>query len=174
MTAEQRFTVTYDAAVATVALAGPGGKAVMDEDFFAEPGRHLHRLRGGPGGARGGRDGHRPALLLRPRPGRGRGHLRPAARRDRRRRPAAPARPDPALAARAGRRGEPAQADGRGAHRLVHRRGRGPGGGVRRTDRLGRRPVQHPRGQGRHRRGPRQPAAPGRHHRRRPPARAWR
>lgn len=36
MTAEQRFTVTYDAAVATVALAGPGGKAVMDEAFFAE------------------------------------------------------------------------------------------------------------------------------------------
>ncbi|WP_436702279.1 crotonase/enoyl-CoA hydratase family protein [Nocardioides sp. BYT-33-1] len=33
---ERRFTITRDGAVATVALAGPGGKAVMDDAFFAE------------------------------------------------------------------------------------------------------------------------------------------
>lgn len=36
MTDEQRFTVTRDGHVATVGLAGPGGKAVMDERFFGE------------------------------------------------------------------------------------------------------------------------------------------
>lgn len=35
-TEERRFTVTREGAVATVGLAGPGGKAVMDEAFFAE------------------------------------------------------------------------------------------------------------------------------------------
>lgn len=35
---EQRFTVTRDGHVATVELAGPGGKAVMDETFFVELG----------------------------------------------------------------------------------------------------------------------------------------
>lgn len=34
--AEPRFTVEYDADVATVTLAGPGGKAVMDDRFFIE------------------------------------------------------------------------------------------------------------------------------------------
>jgi enoyl-CoA hydratase len=33
---EPRFTVTRDGAVATVGLAGPGGKAVMDDAFFVE------------------------------------------------------------------------------------------------------------------------------------------
>lgn len=36
MTDEKRFTVTRDGHVATVGLAGPGGKAVMDEQFFSE------------------------------------------------------------------------------------------------------------------------------------------
>ncbi|WP_418061855.1 crotonase/enoyl-CoA hydratase family protein [Pimelobacter simplex] len=36
MSAESRFTITRDGAVATVGLAGPGGKAVMDDAFFAE------------------------------------------------------------------------------------------------------------------------------------------
>lgn len=36
MTDEKRFTVTRDGHVATVGLAGPGGKAVMDERFFGE------------------------------------------------------------------------------------------------------------------------------------------
>lgn len=35
-TTERRFTVSCDGAVATVGLAGPGGKAVMDDAFFAE------------------------------------------------------------------------------------------------------------------------------------------
>ncbi|WGX96310.1 crotonase/enoyl-CoA hydratase family protein [Nocardioides sp. L-11A] len=33
---ESRFTVSRDGAVATVGLAGPGGKAVMDDAFFGE------------------------------------------------------------------------------------------------------------------------------------------
>lgn len=33
---EPRFTVTHEGAVATVALAGPDGKAVMDDEFFTE------------------------------------------------------------------------------------------------------------------------------------------
>lgn len=36
MSTEPRFTTTRDGAVATVGLAGPGGKAVMDDVFFAE------------------------------------------------------------------------------------------------------------------------------------------
>ncbi|KRC54147.1 MULTISPECIES: crotonase/enoyl-CoA hydratase family protein [unclassified Nocardioides] len=36
MSDEKRFTLTRDGHVATVELAGPGGKAVMDERFFAE------------------------------------------------------------------------------------------------------------------------------------------
>ena len=36
MTDEKRFTVARDGHVATVGLAGPGGKAVMDERFFGE------------------------------------------------------------------------------------------------------------------------------------------
>ena len=38
MTDEKRFTVTRDGHVATVGLAGPGGKAVMDDLFFDELG----------------------------------------------------------------------------------------------------------------------------------------
>ncbi len=44
MTEESRFTVTYDAWVATVALAGPDGKAVMDEQFFTELATTFTRL----------------------------------------------------------------------------------------------------------------------------------
>lgn len=33
---ESRFTIEYDGAVATVTLAGPGGKSVMDDRFFVE------------------------------------------------------------------------------------------------------------------------------------------
>lgn len=34
--AEPRFTIEHEGAVATVTLAGPGGKAVMDNQFFVE------------------------------------------------------------------------------------------------------------------------------------------
>lgn len=39
-----RFTVARDGVVATVGLAGPGGKAVMDEAFFAELGATFTEL----------------------------------------------------------------------------------------------------------------------------------
>lgn len=41
---EQRFTVTHDGYVATVALTGPGGKAVMDHAFFVELAETFDRL----------------------------------------------------------------------------------------------------------------------------------
>ncbi|TNM36188.1 crotonase/enoyl-CoA hydratase family protein [Nocardioides albidus] len=41
---ERRFSVTRDGAVATVGLAGPGGKPVMDEAFFVEMGATFAEL----------------------------------------------------------------------------------------------------------------------------------
>ena len=41
---ERRFTVTRDGAVATVGVAGPGGKPVMDEAFFDELGATFAEL----------------------------------------------------------------------------------------------------------------------------------
>ena len=45
---ERRFTITHEGPVAVVGLAGPGGKAVMDEDFFAEVSATFTELDGDP------------------------------------------------------------------------------------------------------------------------------
>ena len=172
-TSWKAFTVEHKDHVAQVTLIGPGKGNAMGPDFWSELPADLRRPRRRSRGARRRPRRLRQALLVRPRPAAMGGDLRAGPRGQGARAGRAPTsttmikRMQAAITAVADCR-KPVD---RGDPGLVHRRRRRPHHRGRHPLRQRRREVQRPRGEGRDRRGHRQPRPPARDHRRRAPAR---